>query len=232
MYTPLFPKLSPSVDNKKGRKLLFVGDSIDRFMLRDWCERNNRNHLMHKSATETSLFDNLDALLTTQVEESLKNYKSNMKVGRLEPFMDLHKERTLSEPGENKSSSLSIFMRHPHHHRQTWNQPSICVDIQSGDSIAAAHLFGSPPAGPYYYNFSNNELDKYIDTKPRVEFILKTYLDKFGPPDRLILHTLQWDKKRFYDIIGHGIRPNEAQLWQDKLNEYENDTRRLLDNIE
>lgn len=196
-----------------GKSLLLLGDSLDRFMLTDWCERSNDYHQYRQRI------------------DPMDSKTSSWYLRYHNPVLNITVIPWLIFPNTYTKKSNTIYTKHPRGYRTIWEQPSRCVDIYTGDNIASVHLYGSASRGPYYYNFSNNQYDSHIDTKPRLDLVLRTYIDKFGLPDRIIFHTIQWDKKYYYDSNHGSIQLYEKDLWTRRLKEYEFNTNLRLNQI-
>lgn len=90
------------------------------------------------------------------------------------------------------------------------------------DSVAFVHIFGSNATGPYHNNVGNNPLDIYEDTQARLNLSISLYRSLFGSPDRVILHTAQWDN--------HYYRNNKVNL-QLLISKFTNNTNLRLNEL-
>ena len=81
-------------------------------------------------------------------------------------------------------------------------------------SISSLHLFGAPPQGPYYWNFSNNARDPFVDTELRIPKGLALYEKKFGKqPDVVVYQSGLWDSLRLGGRRDAGpVVPNPASI--------------------
>jgi hypothetical protein len=73
----------------------------------------------------------------------------------------------------------------------------ICDCPARNHSVAFVQIFGSHAHGPYQSNVRSAQ-DSYVDTAVRIPRALTLYFRKFGPPDRIIFHSLLWDYQLLY----------------------------------
>ena len=72
----------------------------------------------------------------------------------------------------------------------------ICISDE--DSIAFVHVYGSNATGPYFHNYIASPSDPLVDTQNRINRTIELYKSQFGQPDRVMLHTAQWDLQYWY----------------------------------
>lgn len=76
-------------------------------------------------------------------------------------------------------------------------QPSMmCENPKTGDSIAALHIFGSKPFGPYLW--VETERDKFAKTVPRIQKAIELYINQFDMPTIVFYNSILWDLRIFY----------------------------------
>lgn len=186
----------------RGLEMLIIGDSLDRMMVHDWCE--------HMASFHPRKIEN-DSIINDDLESA--DYKLSTWLSFPNNWTEIHKY------------DHELYLEIIHRYEQGFR----CRDPRTGDMLTMAHIYGSCDVGPYFRNFSNDNLGfSYVDTKPRVEFILENYLNKFGFPDVVIFHSTQWDVKPIW--MGHDNFIQEH--WYEHLEKFRKNVNRRIDQIE
>lgn len=73
--------------------------------------------------------------------------------------------------------------------------PFLLCRSPANDSIAFVHIYGSSPEPPYLKVYKCST--PTCPTPARIQRALELYYQKVGPPDMIILHTIQWDAQKF-----------------------------------
>jgi hypothetical protein len=183
-------------------EVLLIGDSLDRYMILDWCDHLASFHRQDMDSNPAIANDprNADFKISTWM-----TFPQNWTNNKLDDGW------LMSE----------VTTRYEHGFR--------CRDPKTGDVLSATHIYGSSDAGPYFRGFINKPGFDYLDTKPRVQFILENYMNKFGFPDVVIFHSTQWDTKLYYDVPGN---PYRKVPWNETLAMYEANINRRVDQLE
>lgn len=71
--------------------------------------------------------------------------------------------------------------------------PSYCVNLDSNESIAALHTYGSSENGPYSPNHWQKQNGTINESGKRIEMGLTQYIDTFGLPNRVFYQANNWD---------------------------------------
>lgn len=120
---------------------------------------------------------------------------------------------------------------------QRWvrNTPTHMCENSYGDRIATAHLLGSAPHQPYFHVIQVSPNDSYSDTEARVARAIELYKNEFGYPDRIILHTTQWDIQYMYENLTweyiYGNFTSNPRNWQELLDRFYRNTNERLDQV-
>jgi hypothetical protein len=81
--------------------------------------------------------------------------------------------------------------------------------LSNGDSVAAIHLYGSKPEGPYAYPCKNRIPDD--NTNYRLTYAMNHHTAHFGPPTRIILNVGLWDVSATTTRGGNETMSSEMQ---------------------
>lgn len=112
-------------------------------------------------------------------------------------------------------------------HKSRWNTPFYCRN-KANDSIASVHLLGSASNGPYYYNQNGT----FFETPYRIQKSISWYAEKYGVPDRILFHTLLWDKQKVYEeYFPLVIESSNTEIWQSTIRNYEINTNKRINEI-
>ena len=115
------------------------------------------------------------------------------------------------------------------------NTPTHMCENSYGDRIATAHLLGSAPRQPYFHVIQISPDDIYSDTEPRVARAIELYKKEFGYPDRIIIHTTQWDIQFMYENLTweyiYGNFTSNPREWSMLLDRFYRHTNDRLDQV-
>jgi hypothetical protein len=133
--------------------------------------------------------DSLDRLMTFDWCDHLASFHRQ----------DRDSNPAIANDPRNADYNISIWLTFPQNLTTTkpkdYTKGWRCRNPKSGDTLSATHIYGSADTGPYYYGIADDGFN-YVDTKPRIQFILENYLAKFGFPDMVFFHSTQWDSKK------------------------------------
>ena len=75
-----------------------------------------------------------------------------------------------------------------------WINPASFCCVSTDFIFCMANIYGSPPKGPYAFQFTNNDtIDSNVDTQLRIPVIMNDFIDKFGHPQFVLFRTDIWD---------------------------------------
>jgi len=120
---------------------------------------------------------------------------------------------------------------------QRWirNTPTHMCENSLGDRIATAHLLGSASRQPYFHTIQISPNDSYSDTEARVARAIELYKKEFGYPDRIIIHTTQWDIQYMYENLTweyiYGNFSSNPRNWEHLLDRFYRNTNERLDQV-
>ena len=120
---------------------------------------------------------------------------------------------------------------------QRWirNTPTHMCENSYGDRIATAHILGSAPHRPYFHTIQISPNDSYSDTEARVARAIELFRNEFGYPDRIIIHTTQWDIQFMYENLTweyiYGNFTSNPRNWEVLLDRFYRNTNERLDQV-